>query len=62
MYSTNEFYVETQWEKTIECFVIYIFNITFIGVTRKISLWLGENHNRQNNTQKSTLISSMLYK
>jgi hypothetical protein len=32
------------------------------SVTRKISLWLGENHNKQNDTQKSILISSMLYK
>jgi hypothetical protein len=32
------------------------------SVTRKISLWLGENHNRWNDTQKSTLISNMLYK
>jgi hypothetical protein len=34
----------------------------FCGVTRKISLRQGANHNRQNDTQKSTLISSMLYK
>ena len=32
------------------------------SVTRKISLWLGENHNRRNDTHKSNLISSMLYK
>jgi hypothetical protein len=32
------------------------------SVMRKISLWLGENHNRWNDTQKSTLISNMLYK
>jgi hypothetical protein len=31
------------------------------SITRKIFLWIGENHNRQNDTQKSTLISSMLY-
>jgi hypothetical protein len=31
-------------------------------VMRKISLWHGVNHNRWNDTQKSTLIPSMLYK
>jgi hypothetical protein len=31
-------------------------------VMRKIFLWPGVNHNRQNDTQKSTLIPSMLYK
>jgi hypothetical protein len=32
------------------------------SITRKISLWLGENYNRQNENQESTLISSMLDK
>jgi hypothetical protein len=31
-------------------------------VMRKISLWLGENHIRWNDTHKSTIIPSMLYK
>ena len=32
------------------------------SITRKISLWHGVNHNRRNDTHKSTLISSILYK
>jgi len=32
------------------------------SIMRKISLWLGENHNRTNNTHKSNLIENMLYK
>jgi ribosomal protein L44E len=32
------------------------------SVTRKISLWLGENHKIWNHTHKSDLISNMIYK
>jgi hypothetical protein len=42
--------------------MVMIIKSNNITITRKIFLWLGENHNRCNDTQKSTLISSMLYK